>query len=98
MTDDRPFLDAAPEGGAGAFTLPFRKWRELLFVGAMRPDADGFYRRDPARPLPPMRDAALFAAGRRFRVEHLPETGDRPPDRLNPRRRGRSRVRLTPAE
>lgn len=98
MTDDRPFLDAAPEGGAGAFTLPFRKWRELLFVGAMRPDADGFYLRDPARPLPPMRDAALFAAGRRFRVEHLPETGDRPPDRLNPRRRDRSRVRLTPEE
>lgn len=98
MTDDRPFLDAAPEGGAGAFTLPLRKWRELLFVGAMRPDADGLYVRDPARPMPPMRDPALFAAGRRFRVERLGEPGGRPPDRLNPRRRDRSRVRLTPVE
>lgn len=96
MTDDRPFLDAAPEGCAGAFTLPLRKWRELLFVGAMRADADGFYSRDPTRPLPPMRDPALFAAGRRFRVERLRAPEGRPPDRLNPRRRDRSRVRLTP--
>lgn len=98
MTDDRPFLDAAPEGCAGAFTLPLRKWRELLFVGAMRADADGLYRRDLTRPLPPMRDPALFAAGRRFRVERLGEPGGRLPDRLNPRRRDRSRVRLTPVE
>lgn len=98
MTDDRPFLDAAPDGCAGAFTLPLRKWRELLFVGAMRAGADGFYSRDPTRPLPPMRDPALFAAGRRFRVERLRAPEGRPPDRLNPRRRDRSRVRLTPVE
>lgn len=98
MTDDRPFLDAAPEGGAGAFTLPLRKWRELLFVGALRADADGLYALDPARPMPPMRDPALFAAGRRFRAEHLPAPDGRPADRLNPRLRDRARVRLTPVD
>lgn len=98
MSDRSPFEDTVPAGPDGSFTLPARKWREILFVGALKPDADGFYARDPARPLPPLRDEALFPAGRRFRVERLPDPETRPADPANPRRRDRSRVLLTPVE
>ena len=47
------------------FTIPSLKWRELLFVGALRLDGDA-YVRDPARPLPSFRLPDLFPAGRRF--------------------------------
>lgn len=50
------------------FSIPELKWRELLFVGALRPDGDGFVR-DPARPLPPFRIPDLFPEGVRFRIE-----------------------------
>ncbi len=60
-----PFADVVLfEGG---FSIPELKWRELLFVGALRPDGDGFVR-DPARPLPPFRRDGLFPEGVRFRV------------------------------
>ncbi len=61
-----PFEDVVPL--ADGFTIPELKWRELLFVGALRPEGDAFVR-DPARPLPPFRDASLFPVGVRFRVE-----------------------------
>lgn len=96
MRDRGPFHDLTPEGDEGAFSLPARKWREIVFVGAMREDGAGVYVRDPARPLPPMRQPDLFAEGRRFRVERLPPDTPRAPDAPNPRRRDRSRVRLTP--
>lgn len=55
-----PFTDVAfSEGG---FTLPELKWRELLFVGALRPEGEAFVR-DPARPLPPFRVSGLFPVG-----------------------------------
>lgn len=98
MPDSRPFEDTVPAGPDGGFTLPARKWREILFVGALKADADGLYRRDPARPLPPLRDEDRFPVGRRFRVERLPEPEARPADPANPRRRDRSRVLLTPVE
>jgi hypothetical protein len=61
-----PFADVvAVEGGV---SLPELKWRELLFVGALRPDGEVFVR-DPARPLPPFRQEGLFPEGERFRVE-----------------------------
>ncbi len=50
------------------FSIPELKWRELLFIGALRSEGDAFVR-DPARPLPPFRDASLFPEGVRFRVE-----------------------------
>ena len=60
-----PFLDVVLlEGG---FSIPELKWRELLFVGALRPDGDGFVR-DPARPLPPFRQEGLFPEGVVFRA------------------------------
>lgn len=96
MTDERPYEDLAPEGASGAFTLPLRKWREIVFIGAMREDVDGLFVRDPERPLPPMREPGLFPEGRRFRLEHLPEARPRTPDPVNPARRERGRVRLTP--
>ena len=65
-----PFADVrAFEGG---FSIPQLKWRELLFVRALRPDGDRWVR-DPARPLPPFSDPDLFPVDVRFRV--VPEGG-----------------------
>lgn len=66
MVDEAPFFDVLPvEGG---FSLPELKWRELVFVGALRPEGGAFVR-DPARPLPPFALPNLFPEGRRFSVE-----------------------------
>jgi hypothetical protein len=48
-------------------SLPRLKWRELLFVGALR-ERGGAYERDPARPLPPFEIPDLFPEGARFEV------------------------------
>ena len=63
--EDRPFEDVivTPDG----FSLPDLKWRELLFVGALRADGDSFVR-DPSRPLPPFRADGLFPDGQRFAI------------------------------
>ena len=63
--EERPFEDVRPAGKG--FSIPELKWRELLFVGALREDGDA-YVRDPARPLPPFRVPDLFPEGRRFRA------------------------------
>ncbi len=64
--ESTPFLDVIPlEGG---FSIPELKWRELVFVGALRPEGELFMR-DPARPLPLFALPDLFPEGRRFRVE-----------------------------
>ena len=63
--DERPFEDVQP--CPGGFSLPELKWRELLFVGALRPDGE-FFVRDPARPLPAFAMADPFPAGVRFRA------------------------------
>jgi len=61
--DERPFEDVRwQEGG---FSLPELKWRELLFVGALRREGEAFVR-DPSRPLPPFRAGELFPEGQRF--------------------------------
>jgi hypothetical protein len=66
MADERePFADVRREGEG--FSIPELKWRELLFVGALRPEGDGFVR-DPGRPLPPFREADLFPEGVRFTI------------------------------
>jgi len=54
---------------ADGFSLPELKWRELLFIGALRREGD-VYVREPRRPLPPFRLPDLFPEGARFRVEH----------------------------
>jgi hypothetical protein len=66
MAEERqPFADVIPlEDG---FSLPELKWRELLFIGALRAEGDAFVR-DPARPLPPFRLPGLFPEGVRFRA------------------------------
>jgi hypothetical protein len=71
MVDERPFENVERDGRA--FLLPRRKWRELLFIGAMVPDGD-LYVRDPSRPMPAFRDPELIPAGVRFRV--CPAAGD----------------------
>jgi hypothetical protein len=68
MADQQePFADVRPE--PGGFSIPELKWRELLFIGALRPDGEAFVR-DPQRPLPPFRQADLFPEAARFRVRH----------------------------
>jgi hypothetical protein len=64
MADEQqPFADVRlTENG---FSIPELKWRELLFVGALRADGGEFVR-DPSRPLPPFRIADLFPDGARF--------------------------------
>jgi len=64
--DAQPFADVRL--AAGGFSIPALKWRELLFIGALRPEGDGFVR-DPARPLPSFRLPDLFPEGARFRAE-----------------------------
>ena len=65
MDEDRPFEDVV-HGGDG-FSIPELKWRELVFVGALRSDGDA-YVRDPSRPLPAFRDPDLFPEGVRFQA------------------------------
>jgi len=60
-----PFADV--EQVEGGFSIPELKWRELLFVGAVRAEGDGFVR-DPTRPLPPFRAPGLFPDGVRLHV------------------------------
>jgi hypothetical protein len=71
VTDERPFEDVREtEDG---FSIPELKWRELLFVGALRREGNAFVR-DPSRPLHPFRKPDLFPEGVRFTAD--PE-GDR---------------------
>ena len=65
MTSQEPFADVEvlPNG----LSLPDLKWRELLFIGALRAEGDVFVR-DPARPLPPFVLPDPFPEGARFRV------------------------------
>ncbi len=72
MVDESDYLNVVGEGTS--FSLPRRKWRELLFIGALVPSGDYFVR-NLERPLPPFRDPNLFPEGVRFRVG--PEPGDR---------------------
>ena len=61
--DQKPFEDVevTPDG----FSLPALKWRELLFIGAMRPDGDAFVR-DPTRPMPSFARGDILPEGPRF--------------------------------
>lgn len=63
MTDRRPFEDVRP--AEDGFSIPEEKWRELLFIGALRRQGEAFVR-DPTRPLPRFRTPNLFPPGARF--------------------------------
>jgi hypothetical protein len=63
MVDERPFEDVLTT--ADGFSLPELKWRELLFIGALRRDGETFVR-EASRPLPPFRAGDLFPEGQRF--------------------------------
>jgi hypothetical protein len=65
MVDERPFEDVVRV--AGGFSIPELKFRELVFIGALRPEGEA-YVRDPTRPLPPFRDPGLFPPDVVFRV------------------------------
>ena len=64
-TDQSPFADV--ELFEGGFSLPELKWRELLFIGAVKSEGDHFVR-DPARPLPPFQMPGLFPEGVRLKA------------------------------
>ena len=67
MADEQsPFADVLLLEG-GSFSLPELKWRELLFVGALRAEGGAFVR-DPLRPLPEFKQPGLFPEGVRFLV------------------------------
>lgn len=66
MTDDQPFADVRAE--PGGFSLPELKWRELLFIRALRSLPDGGYERDTSRPMPPFAGRDPFPAAVRFRI------------------------------
>jgi hypothetical protein len=66
MDDQSPFADVCVLAD-GSFSIPELKWRELVFIGALRADGEA-YVRDPARPLPPFERAGLFPEGVRLRV------------------------------
>ena len=63
--DDRPFEDVVFE--ESAFSIPELKWRELLFVGAVRADGQAFVR-DETRPMPLFAGGDLFPPGVHFRA------------------------------
>ena len=63
--DQSPFADVLVFDGG--FSLPELKWRELLFIGALKPSGDHFVR-DPARPLPAFERPDLFPEGVRLRA------------------------------
>jgi hypothetical protein len=66
VTDQRPFEDV--EMLADGFSIPELKWRELVFTGALRQEADGTWTRDPSRPMTPFRQGDLFPDGQHFEV------------------------------
>jgi hypothetical protein len=61
MDEQSPFADVRVFED-GSFSIPELKWRELVFIGAMRAEGEA-YRRDPSRPLPPFERAELFPEG-----------------------------------
>ena len=66
MADQRfPFADVrvTSEG----LSLPALKWRELVFIGAVR-CSDGAWARDPERPMPPFEGPEPFPEGSRFEL------------------------------
>lgn len=62
--EQEPFADVVFE--EDGFTVPELKWRELLFVGALRREEGDRYVRDTSRPLPPFRVRGLFPGGVAF--------------------------------
>jgi tRNA/rRNA methyltransferase len=56
-------VEQMPEG----FSIPELKWRELLFIGAVRKEGETFVR-DASRPLPPFRIRDLFAEKMRYKA------------------------------
>jgi hypothetical protein len=61
--EQSPFADVRDEDGG--FSLPQLKWRELLFIGAIRREGE-HYIRDPLRPMPPFARSGLFPDERRL--------------------------------
>jgi hypothetical protein len=61
----QPFEDVVlTEDG---FSIPELKWRELVFIGAVRQE-NGLFVRDPSRPMPPFRREDVLAEGERYAV------------------------------
>ena len=63
---NEPFADVALHDDG--FSIPELKWRELVFIGAVRPEGEAFVR-DPSRPLPPFERPDLFPEGSCFTAE-----------------------------
>jgi hypothetical protein len=68
--EQSPFADVRDEDGG--FSIPQLKWRELLFIGAVRLEGEA-YLRDPDRPLPPFAREDVFPVGTRLWAERRGE-------------------------
>lgn len=68
------FEDVKKHDG-GVLDLPDLKFRELLFIGALKRADDGSdptraeVEVDPSRPMPPFREEGLFPPHSRYKVE-----------------------------
>ena len=68
------FEDVKKHDG-GILDLPDLKFRELIFIGALKRIDDGTHPEgalvivDESRPMPPFREEGLFPKGSRFTVE-----------------------------
>jgi hypothetical protein len=69
MTEDQSPFEDVQDTDEG-FTLPELKWRELVFIGALRPESGAFVR-DQQRPMPAFKTPNLFPDGARFEVHRL---------------------------
>ena len=63
---ENPFADVRLTDDG--FSIPELKWRELVFVGALRREGEDFLR-DPSRPLPAFVLPGLFPEGVRLRPQ-----------------------------
>jgi hypothetical protein len=66
VDEQSPFADVRLLDGGG-FSIPELKWRELVFIGALRREG-ALWVRDPRRPLPPFRIPDLFPEGAAFEI------------------------------
>jgi hypothetical protein len=65
MVDQQAFADVIMTDDG--FSIPELKWREIVFIGALRPDGEHFVR-DRGRPMPPFQRADLFPDAGRFEI------------------------------
>jgi hypothetical protein len=65
--NNQAFLDVVFAADRSSFTIPKLKWRELVFIRALRPQGDSWLR-DPSRFMPAFAAGELLPEGQSFNV------------------------------